>query len=178
VDVGAGGGVGGIILGLGGAASVVLADVNEGALRFARANAALAGVRVETVQSDILAGVEGDFDLVISNPPFMRDRQGRAYRDGGGSYGEGLAVRIVEQAVARLRRNPSGGSLLLYTGAAIVNGEDVLFRSLRPVLDDAMHRNFSYRELDPDIFSDELMQPEYADVDRIAAVFLKIRVPA
>jgi release factor glutamine methyltransferase len=178
VDVGAGAGVGGIVLRRGGAPSVVLADVNEDALRFARANAVLAGVQVEMVQSDVLAGVEGDFDLVISNPPFMRDRKARAYRDGGGARGEGLAVRILEESVTRLHRSPSGGSLLLYTGTAIVGGEDTLFDTLRPVLEGAEISSFSYQELDPDIFSDELEQPAYADVERIAAVFLEVHISA
>jgi SAM-dependent methyltransferase len=176
VDVGAGAGVGGIVLSRDGAPSVVLADVNPDALRFARANAALAGVQVEIVESDVLAGVQGDIDLVVSNPPFMLDPKARVYRDGGGSYGEALAVRILEEALTRLGRGRSGGSLLLYTGAAIVNGEDVLFRSLRPVLARAEVSRFRYEEIDPDIFSDELEQPAYADVERIAAVFLKVRV--
>lgn len=41
---------------------------------------------------------------------------------------------------------------------------------------DAASVHISYEEIDPDIFSDELAEPAYADVERIAAVFLKVRV--
>jgi len=176
VDVGAGTGVGGIVLGMERrGSSIVLADVNPRALRFAEVNAQWAGVPVETVESDVLAAVSGEFDLVIANPPFLRDRAARAYRHGGGRYGEGLAIRIATESLAALARNRTGGTLLLYSGAAIVDGEDQLLSALRPVLD-AARVHFSYEELDPDIFSDELAEPAYGDVERIAAVFLQVRV--
>jgi methylase of polypeptide subunit release factors len=158
-------------------ASVVLTDVNPRALRLAEVNAHWAGVAVETVESDVLAAVRDDFDLVIANPPFLRDRAARAYRHGGGRYGEGLAVRIAAETLARLAQNRTGGTLLVYSGAAIVDGEDQLLGALRPVLD-AARVHFSYEELDPDIFSDELAEPAYAEVERIAAVFLQVRVVA
>lgn len=176
VDVGAGTGVGGIVLGTERrSSSVVLADVNPRALRFAEVNAHWAGLPVEIVESDVLAAVTGEFDLVIANPPFLRDRDARAYRHGGGHYGEGLAVRITAESLTRLARNRTGGTLLLYSGAAIVEGEDQLLSALRPVLD-AARVHFSYEELDPDIFWDELAEPAYAEVERIAAVFLQVRV--
>jgi methylase of polypeptide subunit release factors len=176
VDVGAGTGVGGIVLGTERRnASVVLTDVNPRALRLAEVNAHWAGIPVETVESDVLNAVRGEFDLVIANPPFLRDGAARAYRHGGGRYGEGLAVRIAAESMARLARNRAGGTLLLYSGAAIVEGEDQLLCALRAVLDGA-RAHFSYEELDPDIFSDELAEPTYAEVERIAAVFLQVRV--
>lgn len=167
VDVGCGSGAGGLAAGSS-AAPVVLADINPEALRLARVNAALAGVEAEVVQSDVLAGVPGAFDRVIANPPYMRDDAGRTYRDGGGAYGEALALRIVAEALARLA---PGGSLVLYTGAAIVEGED-------PFLTEAAARcraagaRYTYEELDPDVFGEELERPAYARVDRIAAVAL------
>ena len=35
-----------------------------------------------------------------------------------------------------------------------------------------------YAELDPDIFGEELGEPAYADVERIAAVGLVVKLPA
>ena len=175
-DVGCGTGVGGIVLGRRGFGDkLVLADINPRALRLARVNAALAGVDAEIVHSDVLAGVGGDVDLVISNPPYLIDESRRSYRDGGGEYGEALGARIVREALQRLQDNPRGGTLLLYTGAAIVAGGD---KFLAAIVDDLQraHAHFSYQELDPDVFSEELAKPQYADVDRIAAVFLQARV--
>ena len=61
----------------------MLADINRLALEYAAVNAELNGVaNVEVVHSDILRGVEGPIDLVISNPPYLIDDAARVYRDG------------------------------------------------------------------------------------------------
>ena len=82
VDSGCGSGAGGILL-ASRCAELVLADITPAALALARANLDLnrvAGAR--TVLSDILAGVDGDFDLVIANPPYgvkVEDAVRKAY---------------------------------------------------------------------------------------------------
>ncbi len=171
VDVGCGTGAGGIVAREAvQAARVVLADVNEEALTYARINAEINRVpEPEIVQSDVLASVTGDVNLVVANPPYMRDAACRTYRDGGGSLGERLAVRIAEESLARLTR---GGTLLLYTGAAFVEGRDTFFDAVEPVLARA-NASFDYQEIDPDVFGEELDQPGYAAVERIAAVVLR-----
>ena len=60
-----------------------------------------------------------------------------------------------------------GGAFLLYTGSAIVDGEDRLKGALLETL-----RGFDvrYREIDPDVFGEELEREDYADVERIAVV--------
>jgi hypothetical protein len=171
VDVGCGSGVGGLTL-CASTRQIVLSDINETALHFARVNAALAGVDAEIVHSDVLAGVDGRFDLVIANPPYLRDDTERIYREGGGEYGEGLAVRIVADALERLQ---SGGQLLVYTGTAVVSGEDRFYRAVQPVLD-AAGVQYRYTEIDPDVFGAELQRPAYAQVERLAAVALCARV--
>lgn len=176
VDIGAGTGVGGIALSRHGLVSepVVLTDVNARALATARLNAELAGVAAVVIPSDVLAGFAEDVDLVIANPPYMLDALGRRYRDGGGRYGEALSVRIVREVLDRLRRG-SGGTLLVYTGAAVVRGVDTFFAAIADELGEGGTRYF-YDELDPDVFAGELAKPGYADVERIAAVFLQARV--
>ncbi|HYQ05052.1 MAG TPA: class I SAM-dependent methyltransferase [Polyangiaceae bacterium] len=176
-DIGCGTGVGGIVLARRGFAEgrVVLADINESALRLARVNAELAGVDVDLVQSDVLSNVRGELDLVIANPPYLKDDKHRWYRDGAGEYGEGIGARMARAALKRLGENPRGGTLLLYTGAAIVAGTDTFLASLRADLQRANAR-YEYDEVDPDVFSDELTKPAYVNVERIAAVFLQARV--
>jgi SAM-dependent methyltransferase len=173
VDVGCGSGVGGIVLSHHGAldAPVVLADINERALELARVNADVAGVSAEFVTSDVLNEVPGAVDLIIANPPYLRDAGERAYRDGGGDHGELLSCRIVRESLARLARD-GGGTLLLYTGVAMLDGQDPFFEAIRENLRQSRAR-FSYEELDPDIFSSELREPAYSDVERIAAVLLR-----
>jgi len=177
VDVGSGTGVGGIVLARRGVGvhNVVLADISERALHFARVNAEMAGVKADIVHSDVLNGVEGEVDLIIANPPYLLDDQRRLYRDGSGDYGEALSARIVREGLRRLRSSSRGGTLLLYTGAAMVAGHDVFLAAIDEDLKQANAR-YTYTELDPDVFSEELSKPAYADVERIAAVFLQAQV--
>jgi SAM-dependent methyltransferase len=176
VDVGCGSGVGGIVLAHFGSLSsqVVLADINPRALTLATANAEAAQVAAEVLHSDVLSGVGGRLDLVISNPPYLVDGGERAYRHGGGAHGEALSRRIVRESLERLDRD-GGGSLLLYTGVAIIDGEDPFLNSIRADLQES-GAQFSYEELDPDIFASELSGPPYRDADRLAAVLLQARL--
>jgi hypothetical protein len=150
---------------------VVLSDISLLALRFSAVNAALAGVDVELVRSDGLAAVGGPVDAIVCNPPYLRDRSARIYRDGGGDFGEGLAVRWLGQALERLAR---GGVLIFYTGAPIVGGQDWFWRAARPLCG-AAGADTHYEELDPDVFGEELADPIDRGVERIAAVGLLAR---
>lgn len=176
VDVGCGAGPGGIVaLRAGIASRAVLGDVNHGALRLSRINAALAGLEgsIDVVESDVLSAVSEPVDVVVSNPPYLKDPGARTYRDGGGAFGEALAIRIVREALGRVR---SGGRIIVYTGVAIVDGSDVFLREIEPLCRDAGAR-WSYEEIDPDVFGEELDAPAYAAADRIAAVGLHVHVP-
>jgi release factor glutamine methyltransferase len=52
---------------------VVATDASADALAVARANAARLGLDVTFTQGDLLAGVEGGVDAVVSNPPYVED---------------------------------------------------------------------------------------------------------
>ena len=69
-----------------------------------------------------------------------------------------------------------GGTMLLYSGAAFVDGEAPFLAELenRCVRADAV---LEYREIDPDVFGEELDEAPYARVERIAAIGAVIRVP-
>ncbi|VVN80855.1 N5-glutamine methyltransferase family protein [Pseudomonas fluorescens] len=170
VDIGCGAGVGAILIGRARRDAQVLAvDINPLALRMTAVNAALADVaNVSISVSDVLDGVDGEFDLIVANPPYMQDPAQRAYRHGGGAFGAELSLRIVEEALPRLA---PGGSLVLYTGVAMVAGHDPFLEALRPRLASAVHA-WTYRELDPDVFGEELLTPGYQRVERIAVVAL------
>ena len=98
------------------------------------------------------------------------DEKGRTYRHGGGRFGEGLALEILRQSMNRLTK---GGTLILYTGTAVVAGLDVFAAGYRDILGTGRMR-WSYFEVDPDVFGEELETPAYADADRIAAVVLAV----
>jgi methylase of polypeptide subunit release factors len=168
VDIGTGAGVGGIVATqlLGTKVRTELADVNRAALSHARVNAAHAGVAANTVESDAVADIEPGFDLAIANPPFIIDENGPAYRQGGDMHGAELSLRWTVEAAAKLA---PGGRMLLYTGSAIVGGKDALREALERELP-PLGCTLSWRELDPDIFGEELEKPAYQQVERIAAV--------
>jgi SAM-dependent methyltransferase len=172
VDIGAGSGIGAIA-----AAAVVpgailtATDINPLALRFARINAGHAGVDLETVETSGLDGVEGPVDLVIANPPFVADPAGRLYRDGGAMHGARLSL---DWALAAARRVEPGGTILLYTGSAVVEGRDALYEALAEALP-ALGCTLQYSEIDPDIFGELLGDPGYEEVERVAAVGAVIR---
>lgn len=175
VDIGCGAGPGAILVAERfPGAEVFAADINPSALKLAAVNAALAGTEnVAACISDLLQGVSGNFDLILSNPPYLLDPSQRAYRHGGGSLGAGLSLAIIRASLERL--NP-GGTLLLYSGAAIVDGIDPLRREAEDILRDQAVL-WAYHEMDPDIFGEELSNEAYAQADRIAAVVLKVTKP-
>lgn len=172
VDIGCGAGVGAIVIARARREAQVLAvDINPQALRLSAVNAALAEVaNVEVARSDVLQDVPGDFDLIVANPPYMADPSERAYRHGGGVLGAGLSLRIVDQALPRLT---PGGSLVLYTGVAMIDGRDPFLEALGQWRDSADF-GWTYKELDPDVFGEELLTPGYQDVERIAVVALVV----
>jgi hypothetical protein len=61
----------------------------------------------------------------------------------------------------------------MYTGTAVVAGRDVFLEHAKEILSRAGLR-FRYEEIDPDVFGEELDEPAYADVERIAAVGLVV----
>ena len=115
---------------------------------------------------DKLAEVDGDFDLIVSHPPYLVDSASRAYRHGGGGLGADLSLAIVRAALGRLAPL---GTLVVFTGIAIVDGEDVFKATVSDWATQA-GCDWTYREVDPDVFGEELATPAYAAVDRIAHV--------
>jgi release factor glutamine methyltransferase len=118
------------------AASVVATDISPEALEVARRNAARHGVgdRVTFTRADLLSGVDGPFDVIAANPPYVVDGAGPALqpevRDHepdvalfGGSDGLWLITRLVAEAPSRLR---PGGYLIFEFGL----GQDVEIEEL------------------------------------------------
>jgi methylase of polypeptide subunit release factors len=167
VDIGTGSGVGGVVAaracpGL----HVHLTDVNPHALRLARINACAAGIAADVYETTTLDPIAGPIDVATANPPYIIDGPGRLYRDGGAMHGGQVSL---DMAVMALRRLAPAGRLILYTGSAIVRGRDALKTALEAAARDHAC-TMRYREIDPDVFGEELDDPAYRDVDRIALV--------
>lgn len=103
---------------------VTASDISAKALAVAKENAALNGARVQFVESDLFSSVEGRFDMIVSNPPYIptavidtlmpevRDHEPKMALDG---KADGLYFyhTIIEQAEKHLN---SGGWLLFEIG--------------------------------------------------------------
>jgi hypothetical protein len=166
-DIGVGAGVGAVTAAtLAPTATIMATDINPQALRLARINAAAAGFTIDTTETSGLDGVTGPFDLVLLNPPYLMDDDSRAYRDGGGMHGAQLPFDLTLGALGKLSAD---GRVILYTGSAILDGDDPLKARLSRAADE--HGcTLRYREIDPDVFGEELDRPQYAQVERIALV--------
>ncbi len=69
LDMGTGSGVN-AILAASRAAAVLAVDISPSAVAAARANAAANGVSIEVRESDVFSTVDGEFDLIVFDPPF------------------------------------------------------------------------------------------------------------
>jgi release factor glutamine methyltransferase len=113
-------------------ASLAAADLSPAAVAVARANAERHGVadRISFVTSDLLAAAElaGPWDVIVSNPPYVRDDEyaalPRDVRDHeprsalvAGPTGVELVTRLAAEAADRLA---PGGWLLVEIGPATV----------------------------------------------------------
>lgn len=130
-------------------ADVTAVDVSPVALTLARENAELLGLtnRVHFVQSDLLEAVEGTFDLIIANLPYIPGGEiaglAREVQHDptlaldGGPVGTEIIERLIDQA--RQHLNP-GGRLVLEIGhdQAERLAEELKrqnYRDIRPVPD-------------------------------------------
>ncbi|MCI8413701.1 MAG: peptide chain release factor N(5)-glutamine methyltransferase [Clostridia bacterium] len=102
-------------------ACVTASDLSDSALAVAREN--LAGTDVKTVQSDLFASVEGTFDMIVSNPPYIRSAEIPALASevrcqpaialDGGADGMAIYRRIESEYREKLNE---GGILLMEIG--------------------------------------------------------------
>jgi len=98
-------------------ARVVATDSSADALAVAAENAARTALPLELVQGELFAGVEGPFDLVVSNPPYVAlhevdslPAEVAEHEPRSALIDSGETDAIAEQALARL---VPGGSLAL-----------------------------------------------------------------
>jgi protein-(glutamine-N5) methyltransferase, release factor-specific len=105
---------------------VTLIDISETAVSIAAENAALNGVagRISITKGDLLTGVEGKFDIIVSNPPYIPeheiDKLQRDVRDfeprialNGGHDGLDFYRRLIPQAEDVLKE---GGLIIMEIG--------------------------------------------------------------
>ncbi len=106
--------------------SIIATDRSPEALVIAKANAEALGAAtaIDWRETDLLNGVTGPLDLIVSNPPYVptrdRDTLSADVRDFepslalfGGDDGLDVVRRLIPQAISRLR---PGGALIMEVG--------------------------------------------------------------
>jgi len=110
-------------------------DASAGALEVARTNAARTGLDVGLVEHDFFTGLpEGPWDLVVSNPPYVRSGdvgslqpEVRDWEPRTALLAEGATEAVAEGALAVLR---PGGALVLETADGDAGRVAALLRAL------------------------------------------------
>jgi release factor glutamine methyltransferase len=116
LDMGTGSGVSALLAARAGS-EVVAVDINPEAVECAQANAVTNGLadRITFVHGDLFEGIEGDFDLIIFDPPFRwfepRDLLERSHADA--DYR--TLTEFMAEAPGRLRL---GGRIILNFGTS------------------------------------------------------------
>jgi len=54
-------------------AQITATDISNSALNIARKNAAKFGTEIEFYKTNLMDGIEGNFDIIVSNPPYIKN---------------------------------------------------------------------------------------------------------
>jgi len=83
-------------------AEVVAADINPHAVDCTKRNAIRNGLRIEVCESDLFEKVDGYFDVIAFNPPYLpEETRSTSWIEkswSGGNEGSEVAVRFIEEA--------------------------------------------------------------------------------
>ncbi len=122
LDLGAGSGCVAITLALEIGCEVTAVDVSPEALAVARENADRLGARVRFIESDWFAAVDGQFDLIVGNPPYVAEgdphlSEGDLRFEPVGALASGDGLDAIRRILAEAPRHlVPGGWLLLEHG--------------------------------------------------------------
>ena len=139
IDIGTGSGAIGVVLAKElPSARVIATDISQGALSVACRNAERHGVagQMEFIEGDLFASAAGEFDIIVSNPPYIPDDvypllpEGiRAFEPQGaliaGPDGIDFHRRIIREGAGRLK---PGGHIFLEIGEGQRGLVEALFR--------------------------------------------------
>lgn len=161
IDIGTGSGAIGVVLAAEIAAALVTAtDISRGALEVARRNADRHGVagRMEFLEGHLFASAVGEFDVIVSNPPYIPDDVYPLLPEGirafeprealiAGPDGTAFYRKIIREGTGRLK---PGGRIFLEIGEGQKELVDSLFR-------------------DEGCYTDIYFRKDYGGMERVAA---------
>jgi SAM-dependent methyltransferase len=112
---------------------VTATDISQRTLEFAKFNAEINGIgNIVTRNSDVYSNVEGKFDLIISNPPYLFLPEGYSSRRSY-SYGGYLGTDILKKIFLGFDRHlkENGTALLLANAYIKDNGTNTLYDTIK-----------------------------------------------
>jgi len=118
LDLGAGSGCVAITLALEVGGEVTAVDVSADALAVARNNAARLGGTVTFVESDWFSAVEGEFDLIVGNPPYVAEGDSHL-EEGDLRFEPPAALASGPDGLSAIRRIVADAPLHLATGGSL-----------------------------------------------------------
>ncbi len=116
------------------AQNVTATDIHPRALEITRLNAKINGINnIGTTISDVYSDIQGKFDLIISNPPFIflpKDCIGRTF-----AYGGYLGTDIIEKIFLGLDEHlkDNGISFMMATSYIKKNGINALYELIKSI---------------------------------------------
>ena len=110
LDVGTGSGILGLFCALQGA-SVTSTDIDQVSLLHAQKAAKILGVDLEVVLSDLFSNVNGQFDLILFNPPYLTSTTLEDRTVDGGKKGAEITMKFLGNLEKHLK--PGGSALLM-----------------------------------------------------------------
>jgi release factor glutamine methyltransferase len=141
-------------------ARMAATDISRGALDVARRNAERHGAagRIEFLEGDLFASAVGEFDVIVSNPPYIPDDVYSLLPEGiqafeprealiAGPDGAGFHRKIIREGASRLK---PGGRIFLEIGEGQQGLVDSLFR-------------------DEGCYTDVCFRKDYGGMDRVAS---------
>lgn len=136
-------------------ARVFAADVSEKALDIAKKNNELNNTNVTFIQSDLFTKIQSDFDIIVSNPPYIKTKEIEALMD---------EVRVHEPRIAL---DGSADGLKFYKKIAI-DGRQYLRKNGIMFLEIGYDQGLSVPEiLDINGYTDIKVYKDLADNDRV-----------
>ena len=98
---------------------VSAADISQAALKVAKKNADKNGVRIKFTLSDMFESIEGNFDIILSNPPYISGQEMTELPDNVSKYEPHLALFGGDDGLEFYRRLAKSGEYLCEEGVII-----------------------------------------------------------
>jgi len=100
-------------------AYVTASDINPKAVDCARTNADRNRLNLRVVESDLLEKIEGSYNLIVFNPPYLPENGINDIQWTGGQSGIEIIVRFLEQSKGHLARD----GRIIIIGSSLCNLE-------------------------------------------------------